>query len=1285
MPKIIPTVILDKSGLKGQRFLAWYRHIENVSKVKDILYVLKQSPPHVPPTKLASKEECQNYVRHYEDDLQAKCLILTSLSEELMKLHKHMDTSCAMVESLHKMHDIETSNVRFSNVCSLMNAKMAKGASVHKHGQKMEKIFKDLKSLGISIDGKMAQDFFLASLSDDFTKFIVNYKVNRFDHSLKEMIDMCCRFEKGFKMDSGSENANIRKMLHKKKAKKSKGTCFHCGNDERWKKKYRMRIASLMTRTFEETISVIESAFTVSSNSWIFDSGASQHICNTMQGLVGSKSLSNGEMIVRVGNGTKISAKAIGTYMLNLPSGEVLELKNCLYFPSCIKNLISISKLLRDGHSVLFDKMSCTLYLNGRIISHGNMIEGLFHLETNSGLHCIESGNTSKPKRAREDVNQEKTWHLKLGHVNLDKIRKMSKDGYIHPLGNDRMGTCECCLKGKMTKSPFTGKGERTTEILGLIHTDVCGPMSTTSRGGFSYYITFTDDHSRFGYVYLMKYKSESFEKFKEFKNEVEKQTGKQIKILRSDRGGEYLSNEFLDYLKECGIISQWTPPGTPQLNGVSERRNRTLMNMVRSMMSSADLPVTFWGYALYTADYLLNRVPSKSVPQTPYEIWHGRKPSLKHVKIWGCEAYVKKLEATKLEARSVRCYFVGYPKETMGYEFYHPDDQKVFVARTAKFLEDEFVLKGTISKQMEINEINNEPQTSTRHIDNPVPEPLAPRRSERVSEPPKRYGLDNDFDELYLLGDNETKEDPRDYTEAMSDIDSKRWQEAMKSEMDSMYQNQVWTLVDPPEGIVPVGNKWVFKRKIGVDGNVETYKARLVAKGYRQREGIDYEETFSPVAMIKSIRILLAIAAYHDYEIWQMDVKTAFLNGYLEEELYMTQPEGFMSKSEKTKVCKLQRSIYGLKQASRSWNIRFDTEIKTFGFTQNEDDNCVYQKVVGDAVVFLVLYVDDILLFGNDTAVLSSVKVWLSKTFHMKDLGDASYVLGIKLYRDRSRKLIGLSQSMYIDKVLSRFEMEQSKKGFLPVRHGIHLSKTMEPKTPEEIGHMSRIPYASAIGSLMYAMICTRPDIAYAVSITSRYQSNPGSEHWTAVKTVLKYLRRTKDMFLVYGGASELQVEGYTDADFQSDVDDRSSNSGYVFTLNGGAVSWKSKKQSVIADSTTEAEYVAAAEAGKEAFWMKKFITELGVVPTITSPVTLYCDNSGAIAQAKEPRAHQKNKHIDRRFNIIRRYAAEGKLNILKVASADNIADPLTKPMSQIQLDRHMEKMGIRYMGRWL
>ncbi|MDF3573139.1 reverse transcriptase domain-containing protein, partial [Enterobacter cloacae] len=226
-----------------------------------------------------------------------------------------------------------------------------------------------------------------------------------------------------------------------------------------------------------------------------------------------------------------------------------------------------------------------------------------------------------------------------------------------------------------------------------------------------------------------------------------------------------------------------------------------------------------------------------------------------------------------------------------------------------------------------------------------------------------------------------------------MLDIDSTRWQEAMESEMDSMYSNQVWTLVNPPEGIVPIGCKWIYKRKIGSDGKVETYKARLVAKGYNQKQGVDYEDTFSPVALLKSIRILLAIAAHYDYEICQMDVKTAFLNENIEEDLYMEQPKGFVSCGEDHKVCKLQRSIYGLKQVSRSWNIRFNEAVKSFGFLQNMDEPCVYKKVSGSAVTFLVLYVDDILIIGNDVGMISSIKLWLSSNFSMKDLGDATYI----------------------------------------------------------------------------------------------------------------------------------------------------------------------------------------------------------------------------------------------------------------------------------------------------
>ena len=322
--------------------------------------------------------------------------------------------------------------------------------------------------------------------------------------------------------------------------------------------------------------------------------------------------------------------------------------------------------------------------------------------------------------------------------------------------------------------------------------------------------------------------------------------------------------------------------------------------------------------------------------------------------------------------------------------------------------------------------------------------------------------------------------------------------------------------------------------------------------------------------------------------------------------------------------VCKLQRSIYGLKQASRSWNIRFDQAIKSFGFIQNIDEPCVYKKIQEKFVAFLVLCVDNILLIGNDIGVLTTIKIWLAKQFDMKDLGEASYILGIKLLRDRKNKTLALSQAVYIDKILARFSMENSKTGLLPFRHGITFSKDQSPKTSEEIERMRRVPYAEAVGSLMYAMLCTRPDICFAVGMVSRYQSNPGPEHWTAVKHIMKYLKRTKNYMLVYSG-DELIPVGYTDSDFMSDKDSRKSTSGYVFTLGSGAISWMSVKQSCITDSTTKAEYVATSEAAKEAIWLCKFLRNLEVVPVVTAPLKLFCDNGGAVAQSKEPRNHKK------------------------------------------------------------
>ncbi|KAL0546872.1 hypothetical protein IC582_016790 [Cucumis melo] len=394
------------------------------------------------------------------------------------------------------------------------------------------------------------------------------------------------------------------------------------------------------------------------------------------------------------------------------------------------------------------------------------------------------------------------------------------------------------------------------------------------------------------------------------------------------------------------------------------------------------------------------------------------------------------------------------------------------------------------------------------------------------------------------------------------------------------------------------------------------------------------------------------------------MDVKTTFLNGNLEESIFMSQPEGFITQGEEQKVCKLNRSIYGLKQASRSWNIMFDTAIKSYGFDQNVDEPCVYKKINKGKVAFLVLYVDDILLIRNDMGYLTDVKAWLAAQFQMKDLGEAQYVLGIQIIRDRKNKTLALSQATYIDKMLVRYSMQNSKKGLLPFRHGVHLSKEQCPKTPQEVEDMRRIPYASAVGSLMYVMLCTRPDISYVVEIVSRYQSNPGLDHWTAVKMILKYLRRTRDYMLVYR-AKDLILTGYTDSDFQTDKDSRKSTSGSVFTLYGGAVVWCSIKQGCIADSTMEAEYIATCGAAKEVVWLRKFLHDLEVVPNMNLPITLYCDNIGAVANSKEPRSHKRGKHIERKYHLIREIVQRGDVIVTKIASEHNIADPFTKTLT--------------------
>ena len=388
------------------------------------------------------------------------------------------------------------------------------------------------------------------------------------------------------------------------------------------------------------------------------------------------------------------------------------------------------------------------------------------------------------------------------------------------------------------------------------------------------------------------------------------------------------------------------------------------------------------------------------------------------------------------------------------------------------------------------------------------------------------------------------------------------------------------------------------------------------------------------------SIRLILAIVASMDLELHQMDVKTAFLNGHLEEEIYMQQPVGFVNEGQENKVCRLLKSIYGLKQSSRQWYIRFHNTIILNGFIMIDEYHCVYIKRSMDKFIIMSLYVDDIRIARDSKEYINEIKGWLSSNYEMKDMGEAVYILGVKISRDHSKKLLSLSQDSYINKILERFHMQHSKPIDTPIAKGEGLSRRMCPKTPQEEEYMRKVPYTSAVGSLMYAMMCKRPDICFAVGMVSRYQSNPGPVQWKAVKRILRYLKGTATYSLCYEG-NDLQLKGYTDADWGGDLDERKSTSGYIFLLNNGAISWSSKKQSCIALSTMEAEFVAFSATVQEALWLKSFFDHLGVNANSADSVLVNYDSQAAIAYTKDPKYHGKTKHIDIKYNFVKDMAA--------------------------------------------
>jgi transposase InsO family protein len=529
-------------------------------------------------------------------------------------------------------------------------------------------------------------------------------------------------------------------------------------------------------------------------------------------------------------------------------------------------------------------------------------------------------------------------------------------------------------------------------------------------------------------------------------------------------------------------------------------------------------------------------------------------------------------------------------------------------------------------------------------------------------------------------------EDEPNSYEDAMRRDDRQLWHAAMVSEVDSIQRNGTWELIELPEGRQAIGCKWVFKIKRKADGSIDRYKARLVAKGYSQQAGIDYHETFAPVAKFTSIRLLLALAAHYDYEVHQMDVRTAFLNGDLDVDIYMRQPDGFVEPGHGHLVCHLKKSLYGLKQAGRAWYHKIHAALVALQFSPLVSDTCVYVRRTDGHVIFVALYVDDLLLVTDSLPLLATLKHDLSNRFEMTDLGEVQYILGLQVTRDRLRRTLTLSQAEYVRRLLERYGMLNSRPTDTPIATGTRLSQDDCPTVPVvPVPSMQGHSYAAIVGGLMYAMLGTRPDLAFAVASLSRFTSNPGEPHMQALKRVLRYLHGTVNHQLMYDGREGNKghpsntsgtLLGYCDADWAASMDDRRSVTGWVFLVAGGAISWQSQRQKSVALSTVEAEYMAASNATKEAVWLRTLLNELG--ETQSNATTILTDNQGSIALAKNPEQHQRSKHIDIRYHFIRERIADGVVRLEYVPGTEMVADHLTKPLAKDAHNLCARRMGL-------